>query len=86
MILAALEREWRRTPDERLGQVVVNLLRANRKLPREEEGRILFGVEDGELLRWLGPETEQERRYVEDEPRMAREGWAKARREAREDL
>ena len=73
MILAAVERRWRKDPDARLGQVIVNVLRTNRNVPYEDEGRVLFNVEDGELLRWLGPETEEEETYVREEPRKARE-------------
>jgi len=39
-------------------------------------------IEDGRLLDCLGPETEEERRYVEEEPQRAREGfrdWMRSR-------
>lgn len=75
MILAALEREWCKDTDSRLGQLLVNLLRRNTNILREVEGKVLFNVEDGELLRWLGPRSEQEDDYVREEPRKAREGW-----------
>jgi hypothetical protein len=75
MILAAVERQWRKDPDARLGQVIVNLLRANRNVPGEDEGRVLFNVEDGQLLHWIGPEADGEENYVREEPRKAREGW-----------
>jgi hypothetical protein len=75
MILAALERVWRDDTDSRLGQLLVNLLRRNANIPREDEGRVLFTVEDGELLGWIGPRTEQEENYVREEPRKAHEGW-----------
>lgn len=75
MMLAALERQWRKDPDARLGQVIVNLLRLNRKVSDEDERRALFNVEDGELLRWIGADTDEERQYVDQEPTKAREGW-----------
>jgi hypothetical protein len=75
MILRAVEREWSKRPDTRLGQLLVNLLRVNTDTPTEEEGRRLFNIEDGQLLRWLGPQTEDEQTYIEEEPRRAREGW-----------
>jgi hypothetical protein len=75
MLLAALERVWADEPDTRLGQLVMNLLRANTSVSREEEGRVLFNVEDGQLLAWLGPETKAEQAYIAEEPRRAREGW-----------
>jgi hypothetical protein len=75
LVLAAVERQWRRDPDARLGQVLVNLLRLNRNVPYEDEGRVLFNVEDGELLRWIGSESDQERRYIDQEPAKRREGW-----------
>ena len=75
MILSALERAWRNDADSRLGQLVVNLLRMNTSTPQQEEGRALFNVADGELLRWLGPQSPEEERYIRDEPTRAREGW-----------
>lgn len=74
MILAAVERRWRMTPDLRLGQFLANLV------PRRE----LVGIEDGELLKLLGPETEDERRYIEGEPEAARRGWREDDRQMRE--
>lgn len=53
LVLEAIEREWRRNPDLRLTQLIVNLLRMNTNTPTEEEGRRLFNVEDEVLLRWL---------------------------------
>ena len=66
MILNAVERAWRERPDARLGQLLSNLA------PEQPN---LFQIEDGELLRRIGPETEEERRYVEREPDARREGW-----------
>src|SRR5690242_3312700 len=70
LILAAVERRWVQDPDLRLGQLLVNLARY-----LGSECDSLFGLPDGELLRRLGAETEEERRYVENEPVAAREGW-----------
>jgi hypothetical protein len=50
-------------------------LRSNMHPPREEEGMRLFNIADGQLLRWLGPESDEERTYIREEPRRAREGW-----------
>lgn len=75
MVLAAIERHWRKQPDQRLGQLLINLLRSNRDIPHAEQGAALFSVEDGQLLEWLGPETDQERRYAEDEPQQRRHSW-----------
>jgi hypothetical protein len=38
-------------------------------------GRDLFGLEDGELLRLLGPETAEEKRYAAEEPEARRRAW-----------
>jgi hypothetical protein len=69
LILRALERCWREQPDSRLGQLLSNLT-------RDQES--LFNVEDGELLRRLGTETNDERQYVEHEPASRRRGWRQA--------
>jgi uncharacterized protein YihD (DUF1040 family) len=70
LVLAALERRWSQEPDLRLGQLLVDLTRDLRS-----DSDPLFELSDGELLRRLGVETEDERRYVADEPAVAREGW-----------
>jgi hypothetical protein len=75
LVLSAVEREWRKQPDTRLGQLVVNLLRMNTSILGEDEGKVLFSVADGQLLRWLGPQSEEEENYIREEPRKAREGW-----------
>jgi hypothetical protein len=75
MILAALEREWRKDTDSRLGQLIVNLLRMNTNILREDEGKVLFNVEDGALLKWLGPQSGEEEMYIKQEPGKARAGW-----------
>ena len=72
LILGAVERAWRQDPDARLGQLIVTLLRRNRDLRDEDEGKALFAMEYGELLSWIGADTEDERRYVEQEPRERR--------------
>ena len=69
MILAAVEREWRKNPDLRLGQLLVVVTKVQGPNP-------LFNVEDGQLLAALGPQTEEERRYVAEEPRARRRGMA----------
>lgn len=84
MILAALEREWRKNPDVRLGQLLINTLRVNANVAHEQEGRVLFDTEDGELLRWLGPVNEAERSYIREEPQKAREGWRQWQRCSRD--
>jgi hypothetical protein len=78
MILAAVEREWRKSPDLRLGQLLVNLVREHAGVPREEEGTRLFAVQDGVLLRWLGPADEAEIAYFTEEPTGARAAWQSA--------
>ncbi len=54
LILSAFEGHWRRYPYQRLGQVMVNLMRANWPVVSEDEGRVLFNVENATLLRWIG--------------------------------
>lgn len=75
LILAALERRWQENPDLRLGQLLINHLRRSGSVEPEAEGSTLFNLEDGELLRLLGPDTEDEQCYVEQEPNKRR-GWA----------
>jgi hypothetical protein len=75
MVLAAIEREWRKHPDQRLGQLLVNVFRRRGTVPSEDESQVLFAVEDAELLRWLGAETDDEQRYVEDERQDRQVGW-----------
>jgi hypothetical protein len=70
LILQALERRWREDPDQRLCQLLVNLTRDLGSAPSS-----IWGVEDGELLRRLGPRTEAESRYVAEEPAARRQGW-----------
>jgi hypothetical protein len=70
MILAAVEREWRKNPDERLGQLLVNVS----GVPRPNE---LFQIEDGDLLERLDPQgrTPAEQRYINEEPEYQRRAW-----------
>jgi hypothetical protein len=63
MLLAALERRWGDQPDQRLGQLLMNVSR----------GHDLFALEDDRFLALLGPKTAEERRYVEQQP-VARQG------------
>ena len=46
----------------------------------EDEGRVLFALEDSDLLRWLGAERDDEQRYIEDERTKRRVGWGHGRR------
>lgn len=76
MLLAALERAWRKDPDTRLGQLLMIIIRRNYPgIAFADEGKRLFGLEDGQLLAMLGPETDAERAYIRDEPDEARQGW-----------
>ena len=52
-ILAALEARWQEVPDQRLGQVLVNLVRRELSPEPESEGEALFAVEDDKLLEIL---------------------------------
>lgn len=51
----------------------------------------LFGLEDAELLRWLGAESDAKQHYIEDEPLKRQVGWRewmqdyREHREAQED-
>jgi hypothetical protein len=36
---------------------------------------VLFNLEDGERLRWIGSESDKERSYIDQEPEKRREGW-----------
>jgi hypothetical protein len=81
MILAALERRWSEDPDLRLGQLLMNVIASNGP---DAEPTPLALMEDGELLRRLGAESEEEERYVREEPRKAREGWMKWERDFRQ--
>ena len=76
LMLAAIERDWRKHRDQRLGQLLVNLLRLNR-MDQDDEGQALCAVEDAELLGWLHPDTDAERRYTEHEGTKRQVGWAR---------
>jgi uncharacterized protein YihD (DUF1040 family) len=83
MILQALEREWRKSPDLRFGQFMVNLIRKSRLNSGDDE-RSLFSIEDGNVLALLGAETDEEKAYIREEPAKAKkEGWAEMLREQR---
>jgi hypothetical protein len=78
MILAAIERRWRQKPDLRLGQLLVNLYRAEHPT---DPPHPLFNLADGKLLELLGPETDEEKRYIADEPAASLRGMREAMRE-----
>ncbi len=71
-ILAAIEREWKKTPDLRLGQLLIAAMRMKRVADRDEEGKFLFNVEDNRLLEILGEKTDEEVQYILDAPDRAR--------------
>lgn len=53
-ILALLEARWKDVPDQRLGQVIVNLARRDLAPDPAKEGEVIFALEDDrweELLR-----------------------------------
>jgi hypothetical protein len=52
-VLEALETRWIGVPDQRLGQVVLNLLRRELSLDPIEEVRTLFFIEDEKLLEMI---------------------------------
>lgn len=52
-VLEALEARWREVPDQRLGQVLINLVRRELAPEPESEGEALFAVEDDKLLEIL---------------------------------
>jgi hypothetical protein len=72
LILAAIEREWKKTPDLRLGQLLMNEIRKKAHVATEEEGRFLFDVEDNRLLSILGEKTDEDVQFVLDAPERAR--------------
>ena len=45
-ILGLLEQRWKETPDQRLGQVIVNLIRREASPDPMEEGQAIFALED----------------------------------------
>lgn len=56
-VLAALETRWREAPDQRFGQVVVNLVRRELAPDPRDEAKRLFSLEDDKLLEILGKST-----------------------------
>jgi hypothetical protein len=73
MVLAALERSWRKDPDQRFGQFMFNFLRRN--WTGDDYLRVLSHIEDGQLLEVLGIETEQEQDYARREPADRDQAW-----------
>lgn len=53
-VIEALEARWRETPDQRFGQVVVNLVRRELAPDPSDEANRLFSLEDDKLLEILG--------------------------------
>lgn len=56
-VLAVLETRWREVSDQRLGQVIVNLVRRELSPDPENEANALFAVEDDKLLEMLRQAT-----------------------------
>lgn len=57
-VLAALETRWGEVPDQRLGQVIVNLIRRELSPDPKNEANVLFAVEDAKLLEMLRQATD----------------------------
>lgn len=72
VVLAAIEWEWKKTPDLRLGQLLMNEIRKKVHVATEEEGRFLSGVEDNRPLSILGEKTDEDVQSVLDAPERAR--------------
>lgn len=45
-ILGLLEQRWKETPDQRLGQVIMNLIRREASPDPAKEGQVIFALED----------------------------------------
>lgn len=56
-VLAALEARWREAPDQRLGQVLINLVRRELAPEPADEANRLFALEDDKLLEMLRRST-----------------------------
>ncbi len=56
-VLAALEARWRETPDQRLGQFLINLVRRELAPDPSDEANRLFSLEDDMLLEILRKST-----------------------------
>lgn len=56
-VLAALETRWREAPDQRLGQVLMNLVRRELAPEPADEANRLFALEDDTLLEMLKRST-----------------------------
>ena len=50
-VLKEIENIWKKYPDFRLGQLLINSLSASS--PKEQMDRVIFYMEDGDLLRTL---------------------------------
>lgn len=55
-VLALLEERWRAVPDQRLGQVLVNLVRRELGPEPAREGEAIFALEDGRWIELLSPD------------------------------
>lgn len=67
-LLDAIEAAWRREPDQRLAQLLVNVYRSKHHC----DPHWFFNTEDGVLLRFLGPLSEDAERYAREEPAARR--------------
>lgn len=56
-VIEALEARWQETPDQRFGQVVVNLVRRELAPDPADEASRLFSLEDDKLLEMLRKPT-----------------------------
>lgn len=52
-VLAALETRWREVPDQRLGQLIVNVVRRELSPDPADEASAVFSVEDDTWLDWF---------------------------------
>ncbi|MBN8866766.1 MAG: hypothetical protein J0H98_04380 [Solirubrobacterales bacterium] len=56
-VIEALEARWQETPDQRLGQFLINLVRRELAPDPNDEANRLFSLEDDKLLEILGKPT-----------------------------
>lgn len=56
-VLEALEARWREVPDQRLGQVLINLVRRELAPDPADEANRFFSLEDDKLLEMLRQST-----------------------------
>ena len=59
-ILGLLETRWKAVPDQRLGQVIINLVRKELSPDPENEGSVLFSVEDEVWIKLLTEATQSD--------------------------